>query len=256
MNLVSAAAGAVQRSTAKRYLTFYVSWAALLFVSEVSVRDHQMCSLRDELRARKSCSLGPFQARQGDRHPVIAAYFDFQSHARLEIEVKVKFAELAGRCKRDGALAAMEYDGNGIKLTVEPVGIRNLAHQSEITGIGLRFEPEIRREASGLIDQLPGRKLSDAADARRHGLKEAVKDEMRGIYNPAKDFLWPEERFQAAPKFLQEAVARYAGKRVLLEQVSDFWLALLTAEDKYTAAQTRINFVKSRGYGRGGRTRA
>src|SRR6266478_1629567 len=204
MNLVSAAAGAVQAAKHSKKMPnilCFMGCPPFCFRSERARSSNVL--LREELRARKSCSLGPFQARQGDRHPVIAAHFDFQSHARLEIEVKVKFAELAGRCKRDGALAAMEYDGNGIKLTVKPVGIRNLAHQSEITGIGLRFEPEIRREASGLIDQLPGRKLSDAADARRHRLKEAVKDEMRGIYNPAKDFLWPEERFQAAPKFLQ-----------------------------------------------------
>ena len=71
-----------------------------------------MCFLREELRTRKSCSLGPLQARQRYRDPVVAAHFDLQRDARLEIEVKVKFAELVGRCEGDGALAAMEYDGS------------------------------------------------------------------------------------------------------------------------------------------------
>jgi len=121
MNLVSAAAGAVQvANRGKRYPTSYIyfSWATLLFASEVSVRDDRMCSRREELRTRKSCSLGPFQARQSDRDPVIAAHFYFQSDTGLEAEVKVKFAELVGRFKGDGALAAMEYDGNRIELTV------------------------------------------------------------------------------------------------------------------------------------------
>jgi len=123
---------------------------------------------------------------------VAAADFDFQSDAWLEIEVKVKFAELVGSCKGDGALAAMEHDGNRIELTLGPAGIYNLAHESEVIGIGLRLDPEIRHETSGLIDQLPGRKLRYATDARGHGLKETVEDEVRGIYNPAKHFLWPE----------------------------------------------------------------
>ncbi len=209
------------------------------------MRDDRMCSRREELRTRKSCSLGPFQARQSDRDPVIAAHFYFQSDTGLEAEVKVKFAELVGRFKGDGALAAMEYDGNRIELTVRPVGIYNLARESEVIGISLRLEPEIRHETSGLIDQLPGRKLRDATDARGHRLKEAVEDEVRGIYHAAKDFIGVKQRFQATPKFLQEAVARYAEKRILLKQVFDFRLALFTAEDNCTAAQTRINFVKS-----------
>ena len=153
------------------------------------MRDHRMCFLRGDLRIRKSCSLVPFHTRQSDRDPVIAAHFDFQSDARLELEVKVKFAELVCRFKGDGAFAAMEYDGNRIELTVRPVGIYNLAGESEVIGIGLRLEPEIRHETSRLIDQLPGRKLRDATDARGHGLKEAVEDEVRGIYHAAKDFI-------------------------------------------------------------------
>src|SRR5258706_487689 len=96
------------------------------FVSDVSVRDHQMCTLREELRTRKSCSLGPFQARQSDRDPVIAAHFDFQSDASLELEVKVKFAEPVGRCLGDGALAPVEHDWNRIELTIESGRIHNL----------------------------------------------------------------------------------------------------------------------------------
>ena len=77
-------------------------------------------------------------------------------------------------------------------MAVGPAGIHNLAHESEAIGIGLWLEPKIRHETSGLIEQLPGSKLSDATDARGHGLKEAVEDELRGIYDPANDFLWSE----------------------------------------------------------------
>jgi len=176
---------------------------------------------------------------------VIAAHFDLQSDTRLEGEVKVKFAEVVGRYKGDGALAAMECDGNRIELTVRPAGIHNLAHEGDVPRIALRLKPEIRHETPGLIDQLPGSKLRHATDARRHGLKEAVEDEVRGIYNPAKDFLWPEQRLQVAPKLLKEAAPRDAGKRVTLEQLLDFLPPLLLGEDNYTAAQPRINFVKS-----------
>jgi len=77
--------------------------------SEVSVRDHQMCSLREELRAAKAVRWAHSKHGKATDTSDCRA-FDFQSHARLEIEVKVKFAELAGRCKRDGALAA-----NGVR---------------------------------------------------------------------------------------------------------------------------------------------
>src|SRR5713226_10181360 len=175
MNLVPAVTGAVHAANRRKRIPnilYFIGCTPFCFRSERARSSN--CSLREELRTCKSCSLGPFQARQSDRDPVIAAYFDFQSDARLEIEVKVKFAELVGRCKGVGALAAVEYDGNQIELTVGLVGIHNLAHESEVMGIGLRLEPEIHRETSGLIDQLPGRKLRDATDARGLGLEEAV----------------------------------------------------------------------------------
>jgi hypothetical protein len=101
----------------------------------------------------------------------------------------VKFAELVGSRKSQWAPAAMQYHGNRIELAVGPVGIHDLAYDSKVAEIILRLDPEIRHETSGLIDQLPGSKLSDATDARWHGLKKAVEDEVRGIYNPAQDFL-------------------------------------------------------------------
>ena len=119
------------------------------------MRGHQMFSLREELRTGKSCSLAPFHGWQSGRNPLIAANFDFQAYVGPEIEVKVKLAELVGRCIRDAALGAMKCDGNQIQLTLGPVAIRNLAYEGNVRGIGLRFEPQVRHQTSGPIDQLP-----------------------------------------------------------------------------------------------------
>src|SRR6266704_911834 len=189
-----------------------------------SKRDHRIGSKWRELRTRKSRSLGPFHARQNDRDPVIAAHFDFESDAGLEVEVKVKFAELVGRCQGDGTLAPLEHDWNRIELTVGPDGVHNLAHEGDVPRIGLRLKPEIRHEIFGLIDHPPSGKLC-GPDASGHRLQKTVEDEAGSIYDAAKDGLGAKQRFQAAPKFLVETVARYAGKGVSLQQVFDFRFA-------------------------------
>ena len=175
---------------------------------------------------------------------MIAAHFDFQSDARLEVEVKVKFAELVGRCLGDGTLAPVEHDWNRIELTIESGGVYNLAHERDVLRIALRLKPEIRHETLGLIDQPPVGKPC-APDAGGHGLQKTVENQLGSAYDAAKDFIGVKQGFQAAPKFLQEAAAGYSGKRVSLGQVFDFRFALVTAEDHYTAAQTRIKLVKS-----------
>jgi len=94
-----------------------------------------------------------------------------------------------------------------------------------------------------LIDQPPIGEPC-APDAGGYGLQKTVENELGSIYDAAKDFIGVQQRFQAAPKFLQEAVAGYAAKRVSPEQVFDFRFALVTAEDHYAVAQTRMKFVK------------
>src|SRR5712664_2049315 len=99
MNLVSAAAGVVQAAKSSKRIPNilgFIGYPPFCFPRERARSSNVF--LREELRTRKSCSLGPLQARQRDRDPVIAAHFDFQSDARLELEAKVKFAELVGRC--------------------------------------------------------------------------------------------------------------------------------------------------------------
>src|SRR6267143_1380510 len=100
MNLLSAAAGAVQTAKNNKkipnILLRFIGCPPFAF--EVSVCNRRMCSLREELRTRRSCSLGPFNARQSLGLGRFAVHFDFQSGARLEVEIKVKFTELVGRC--------------------------------------------------------------------------------------------------------------------------------------------------------------
>ena len=77
-----------------------------------------------------------------------SAEMDFQTDAGLELEVKVKFAELVGRCQGDGALAPAELNWNRIELTIESGGVHNLANQRDVLRVALRLKPEIRHETS------------------------------------------------------------------------------------------------------------